>query len=719
MANNMDISNPLYKVEGELGSGGGGIVYKAWHNNLQKSVVIKLIKCGTKEDIEKLRIEVEALKNVKSAYLPQVYDFFIEDERAYTVMEYIQGVSFDKLLSRNYKFPQEQIVKWYAQLASALEIIHNQNIAHRDIKPANIMLLPNDDVCLIDFNAALVGDSDVRLISRSLGYASPEQYEIYEAFKNKAHAPIKLNASSTVNPSLSTNENNFSFEKTEVVNETDSTEIVDNNTNYQAADKTEILRPRLFENIDWMLSDIYSLGATMYHLLTNVRPAERAPETPLLSTVGQYDEGLTYIIEGSMALDPNQRIPSAESLSNAIKNIYKYDSRWKVLQIKQIAAAVILPLALSACLLTSVVGYNKMGQEKEERFYSVVHEIEKGDNPDEAYKQAFELYEDRVEPYYAMAQRLWNNGDLNACREYIEKNLGNLTKFQMDENSAEALGGIYYIFGDCFYYDSPDNDYQNAKLNYALALNYDPKNPVYHRDYAITLARLGDVAGAREELKKAELLKLDAVSLNLLNGEIDYASKKYSSAIKYFGEVISGSDDEYLRYRAYHSSDEIFKIQGKLSESVSLLSDSLTKIPLNRVPEMQERLADSCYKIGDNNKAIEIFEKLIITNPTFTMQQNLVILYQNENEFTKATELLKKMMEQYPNDYRVPMRQAFLETDVQAHIDIEKRDYTKVVEYYNLAKQLYAKNVKPGESDPEMQQLEIIIQQLKDNKWIE
>lgn len=723
MANNLNYLNSIYKIEGELGSGGGGVVYKAWHTHLQKYVVIKELKRGTKDNVETQRNEVEALKNVKSIYLPQVLDFFVENDRVYTVMEFIDGTSLDKLLAKNYRFTQQQVVKWYAQLAAALEVIHKQNIAHRDIKPANIMLLPDGNVCLIDFNAALVGESDVRLISRSLGYASPEQYQIYENYKNASHSPIRLNTISANSSSTSGFKTQFRDDRTELV-DSEMTELVDSQSVRSRSagnpeDATEILTPRTSEEIDWKLSDVYSLGATMYHLLTGIRPAERADETPKLSSVGEFDEGLTYIIESSMMLNPLGRINSAESLSYAIRNIYKYDKRWRNLQRKQLAASVILPLTLAGCLATTALGFNKMVQEKEELYYSTVLSIEKDDDPNEAYKKSFELFEDRVDPYCAMAQRLWNDGDLTACKEYIRENLGELTKFQTDENAKDALGKIYYIFGDCFYYDSPDNDYQNAKLNYALALNHDPSNPIYHRDYAITLARLGDINGAKEELKKAQLLKLDDVSLNLLNGEIDYASKKYSSAIKCFSEVISTSEDDYIRYRAYHSSDEIFKLQGKIDESVELLSDCLTKIPLNRVNEMQERLADSCYKIGDNKKAIKIFESLVEKTPTYNMQQNLVILYQNENEFDKAAALLDKMAQQFPDDYRVPMRRAFLETDIQAHTDNEKRSYSKTVAYYNQAKAIYEKNVKPGETDPEMQQLEGIIQQLKDKKWID
>ena len=190
MANNLNYLNSIYKIEGELGSGGGGVVYKAWHTHLQKYVVIKELKRGTKDNVETQRNEVEALKNVKSIYLPQVLDFFVENDRVYTVMEFIDGTSLDKLLAKNYRFTQQQVVKWYAQLAAALEVIHKQNIAHRDIKPANIMLLPDGNVCLIDFNAALVGESDVRLISRSLGYASPEQTKYTRTTKTRHILPL-------------------------------------------------------------------------------------------------------------------------------------------------------------------------------------------------------------------------------------------------------------------------------------------------------------------------------------------------------------------------------------------------------------------------------------------------------------------------------------------------------------------------------------------------
>jgi hypothetical protein len=77
------------------------------------------------------------------------------------------------------------------------------------------------------------------------------------------------------------------------------------------------------------------------------------------------------------------------------------------------------------------------------------------------------------------------------------------------------------------------------------------------------------------------------------------------------------------------------------------------------------------------------------------------------------------MADLFPADYRVPMRQAYLEAERQSKIKNESRDYSLVKRYYDSAAKLYKSNVKPGESDPEMQQLDSIIQQLRDNKWID
>jgi serine/threonine-protein kinase len=715
------LSDATYRIESELGSGGGGVVYKAWHTRLQKHVVIKELKSGSKSDIETQRNEVEALKNVKSAYLPQVYDFLTEGDRVFTVMEFVEGDSLDKLLKDGKKFTQPQVVKWYGQLVSALEEIHRQNVCHRDVKPANIMLLPGGDVCLIDFNAALVSGNDVRIISRSLGYASPEQYEIYERFKNTRNASMHLGSSSVnLNANIpgGTETELTRSEKTELINnDSQLTELLTDNTDPY---KTELIAPSAADGIDWKRSDIYSLGATLYHLLSGVYPPERATEVIPVSKTGSYSEGIIYIIEQSMRLSPAERFASVEVLADAVRNIHKHDTRWKISQSKKFAATIILPLMLALFASTAIFGFNVMAQEKEERFHAAVYDIENGTNPQESFDSALEMFWDRIDPYLAMTKRLWNDGDIEACRKFIEKNLGNIAKFQSDPEAERSFGDIYFILGNCYFYQAGEPDYNMARGNFEIAIRYVTDNPIYYRDYAISLSRTGDITEAERILEKAKSLNLETDSLNLLIGEISFARQEHDIAIDAFGKVISLTNDDYLRYRAYHTSDEVFKLLGQPERSAELLSGALNRIPLNRVPEITERLADAYVKSGDYDNAISLFEQIVQSGaPQFHIMQSLVILLQDSADFDRAATVLNQMLDLFPNDYRVPMRQSYLEADRQSKISNESRDYTQTKQYYDAAVALYKANVRPGESDPEIQQLDLLIEQLRANKWID
>lgn len=713
------LSDPAYRIESELGFGGGGVVYKAWHTRLQKYVVIKELKKGSANDIETQRNEVEALKNVKSIYLPQVYDFLTEGDHIFTVIEFIEGDSLDRLLERGQKFTQLQVIKWYGQLVSALESIHNHNVCHRDVKPANIMLTPDGDVCLIDFNAALVSGNDVRLISRSLGYASPEQYEIYERFKNTHRAMVHLGNSSVHEkiPDLTETDLLFDDDKTELVD--DDSHHIGLLTQDDSSQKTEPLIAQPKDSIDWKRSDIFSLGAAMYHLLTGVRPPERAEEVIALATLRYFSEGLTFIIDRSMKIEPSERFATASVLNDAVHNIYKYDRRWKASQAKRIAVAVILPVFFTLFTVTALFGRSVMAQEKEERYYMELYHIENSAKPQEAYESALAMFWDRIDPYLAMARRFWNDGDIAVCQGYINQILGDIAKFQVVPDAMRSFGDIYYLLGNC-YYQSSEPNYDMARRCFEIAIQYVVDNPIYYCDYAIALARTGNTTEAEIILEKAESVSLETDLLNLLTGEILFSKQDYDKAVDALRTVIVITNDDYIRYRAYHTTDEIFKLLGRPEDSVAILSGALNRIPVNRVPEMTERLADAYVKSGDNNSAIALFEELSERGaPQFHIMQSLAILLQNAGEFERATTILNHMTDIFPNDFRVPMRQAYLEADKQSKITNENRDYTQTKRYYDSAVGLYTESVSEGKSDPEMQQLNLLIEQLRVNKWID
>lgn len=147
-----------YEIIEKIGSGGGGIVYLGRHLRLEKLVVLKADKRTISAKPEVLRREVDALKDLSHTYIPQVYDFVEQDGVVYTVMDFIEGESLDKPLKRGQRFPQAQVIGWACQLLEALCYLHSRpphGILHSDIKPANIMLTPQGDIRLIDFNIAL------------------------------------------------------------------------------------------------------------------------------------------------------------------------------------------------------------------------------------------------------------------------------------------------------------------------------------------------------------------------------------------------------------------------------------------------------------------------------------------------------------------------------------------------------------------------------------
>ena len=169
----------------EIGAGGGGTVFRAYHVRMQKYVVLKKIHDSIQNNVD-IRGELDILKNLRHSYLPTVLDFIIENGSVFTVMDYIYGESFESLLKKGTKFTQAQVLKYATQLGDVIQYLHNQAvpIVHGDIKPANIMLTPEDNICLIDFNISQLQNGQMNPnMGYSAGFAPPEQVEIIQTMK--------------------------------------------------------------------------------------------------------------------------------------------------------------------------------------------------------------------------------------------------------------------------------------------------------------------------------------------------------------------------------------------------------------------------------------------------------------------------------------------------------------------------------------------------------
>ena len=99
---------------------------------------------------------------------------------------------------------------------------------------------------------------------------------------------------------------------------------------------------------------------------------------------------------------------------------------------------------------------------------------------------------------------------------------------------------------------------------------------------------------------------------------------------------------------------------------------------------------------------------------TEQVMENIAILQEQLKEYDQAEEMIQTIIDQYPDDYKGYKRMAFLEADRQQTLKNEDRNYQKVKEYYDLAKERYQEK----DQDQEMQMLEIMIQELKNGNWL-
>jgi Tol biopolymer transport system component len=144
-----------YEIVGPLGAGGMGEVYRARDTRLERIVAIKILPAQFSTDpVRKQRFEREA-KTISSLNHPHIcvlYDVGSQDGADYLVMECVEGETLAKRLEKG-AMPLEQVLKYGAQIADALDRAHRSGVIHRDLKPGNIMLTPTG-AKLLDFGLA-------------------------------------------------------------------------------------------------------------------------------------------------------------------------------------------------------------------------------------------------------------------------------------------------------------------------------------------------------------------------------------------------------------------------------------------------------------------------------------------------------------------------------------------------------------------------------------
>lgn len=628
-----------YDVIGEIGQGGGGIIYEAYHKRLHKKVVLKK-QHESMRGLVNERTEADTLKNLRHSYLPQVLDFIVTDNAIYTVMDYIPGKSVKEVLKHEGKMSEARVIKYAKQLCDALAYLHNSKppVIHGDIKPDNIMITPEDDVCLIDFNiSSALGAANSYAFGYTLGYAAPEQRRSFEYERNRLR---ELDDD----------------DKTEILSDDDRTEILDRGT-AQLTVEEKIDKGILFDK----RSDIYSFGATLYHMLTGIKPSPgNTHARPVLEIFPMMNRGLADIITRSMYDDPKDRFQSFDEIKKILDNIRKYDLKYKAKVTRRIITVAVLAVVIGTAVGIGLITVRNNGNKK---YQSGI---------DEALEEYYAAeYESSIERINDLEQGFY----LDLPKELESK--------------------AYYLRGNDWF---ELKQYEYAIEDYDTALQKDDSNLLIYRDKAIACAKLGRTGEALKVVDLAGDRGLASADLLLANAEIEAADGSKQTAIELYRECMAQTDDSQTKARAGLLCAELYDLKDavELKEAIAVLKDAedtdsnLRMSILERLAQCYINQAEMSGDIGGYDRALEIFTEVTDKGwDTYNTHNNMAIIYEQTGRLDEAYGQLMFMLDNYGDNYNTYKRLALLEVDRQNSFVSNDRDYSDFKEYYSKAVELY------------------------------
>jgi serine/threonine protein kinase len=171
-----------YRLQLRIAIGGMGEVWQAQDELILRQVAIKILKEEYLSDpafLERFRTEARSAALVEHVGIANIYDYGEDTGSAFLVMELVPGESMSRLLEREKRLPEAQVLDIVAQTSRALAAAHARGLVHRDIKPGNLLITPDGKVKITDFGIARVGDqvplTKTGQVMGTVQYLAPEQ----------------------------------------------------------------------------------------------------------------------------------------------------------------------------------------------------------------------------------------------------------------------------------------------------------------------------------------------------------------------------------------------------------------------------------------------------------------------------------------------------------------------------------------------------------------
>lgn len=403
-----------YEIVRLIGEGGMSRVYLAMDIKLNKQWAVKEIKPSVDPSIqdivrESLVTETNMIKQLDHPALPRITDLVNEKGTLYVVMDYIEGESLQRILEAQGPQSQDDVIEWGKQLCDALDYLHTRKpaIIYRDMKPGNVMLKPDGTVKIIDFGIAR------------------EYREEHEESAERASDTTMLGTRGYAAP-----------EQFGGLGQTDAR------------------------------TDVYCLGATLYHLLTGKSPAEEPYVMfPIRQINASFSPGLEKIISKATQQNPDKRYTSCAEMLYELEHYRTADDahRKKLKQTWHVFVGVCA--ATLFCLGMGIFGVGMAEASKSQDYDLQIQLAGRASDESQAskyYLDAISVKPEQTEAYLGLVDIYKADGSFTTDEEsqLLQAIMPNLAVVESDGAAyaelAYGIGKLYWYYYD-YAADAGDN----------------------------------------------------------------------------------------------------------------------------------------------------------------------------------------------------------------------------------------------------------------------
>ena len=654
--------NDTYEIKSIIGKGGMSTVYLAEHKRLHTRWAMKEVRKQQGTRFDFLA-ESNILKRLQHPMLPRIVDIFEDRDCIYIVEDFVEGITLDGLLKQQKKVDEPQGLQWLRDLCGVLTYLHGQ-------RPHPIIYRD-----MKPSNIMLQPDGSLKLID----------FGIAREYKQESNA--------------------------------DTTYI---GTKGYAA-------PEQFGKAQTdARTDIYSLGVTMYHLLTGKSPYEPPYQfVPVRQLVPELSHGIEYILNKCVQSEPADRYQTVDELVDDLDHIYRFDRAWQKYQNAKRIRVAVVAVMLAASVGLMVGGQVVMGQEKEAAYSSLLAQASELYTTDydgmvALLDEARTLYPERMDADRQQTYALYLNGKWQDCIDFGSDALQN---YGEDIQIRLSMASAQFELGE----------YEDAAEGFAQGGDLSVDNL---RDYAVCLGRLGEIDQAEQILDELIGQGAHPDVTQYVQGEVYFAQEDYLDAETAFLDALDQSETSALTRRCYVSLGDLYRdcaalmrvnaspIEYPATKSAELLSSAVVQEGLRYDSVLWEMLALAYFEAYHTDasvpqnyltKAAECFNRVIELGVTKEyLYSNLYTIYYELKDYAKAEQALTAYEEMFPEDYMPHALRGMMLITIENAKPQSSRNYRPALAEYETAGSM----IRSSDETTYYQQLGSLIENLRRNGWL-